>query len=378
MKKVAPLNSAAILTKPLKSDWQNVFKVNISLKSGASIMQKAIFAKNLAVMLRAGLTISEALDISIDSSAGNLKKTLTGVAESVRSGNSLAESFGRYPNFFSNLFVNATYAGEISGTLDRNFEAISIQLEKEKELVYKIQQALLYPAVVLVAAFALGMGLSYFILPKIIPLFEGMRVALPLSTRILISISYFVRDHGLALLIGIVAGLAILSWLFRQRFTQPFTHWIFLKTPVASRIIKNSNLSRFCRNLNTLLQSGLSIDRALDITKDTIGNYYYRRALEKITIRVIKGGNLSDDLRQYNTLFPAMLIKMIMVGEKSGQLEETLSYLADYYEAEVDNATKTLSVAIEPILLLIIGLVVAFLALSIITPIYNITGSLHG
>ena len=350
--------------------------MDISL-AGVSATQKAIFARNLAIMLRSGLTISEALSINLESATGRFKKVISGLLESVESGNSLADSFSRYPKVFSGVFISATYAGEESGTLEENLEAIAKQLEKERELSSKIKQALLYPTVVLVAAFTLGLGLSFFILPKILPLFTGMKMTLPWSTRVLIAFSYFIQDYGVIFAISLVAFVALMGYIIKQKFSHPVTHWLLLHVPVVSSISRNSNLSRFCRNLSTLIKSGLSIDKALEIATDTVNNFYYQSALKVVAERLQKGTGLSDNLMQFPKLFPTMLTRMTSVGEKSGQLEETLAYLGDFYDTEVDNAAKNLTVAIEPLLLLFIGAVVAFLTLSIITPIYNITGNLH-
>jgi len=344
---------------------------------GVSATQKAIFARNLAIMLRSGLTISEALSINLESASGRFKKIIFNLLESVESGNSLADSFARYPKVFSGVFVSATYAGEESGTLEENLETIAKQLEKERELSGKIKQALLYPTVVLVAAFTLGLGLAFFILPKILPLFTGMKMTLPWSTRVLISFSYFIQDYGTIFVLCLIAFIALLGYVIKQKFSHPVTHWLLLNVPVVKTITRNSNLARFCRNLSTLIKSGLSIDKALDIAVETVSNYYYQSALKIISARLQKGTGLSDNLGQFPKLFPAMLTRMTSVGEKSGQLEETLAYLGDFYDTEVDNAAKNLTVAIEPMLLLFIGAVVAFLTLSIITPIYNITGNLH-
>ena len=342
-----------------------------------SLNQKALFAKNLALMLKAGLPISEALAISSSSAKGKFKTVLLKVKSSVEAGRSLSSSFAEHPNIFSGMFMNVTQAGESSGTLVENLEGISRQLKKERELISKIKGAMIYPILVLGATFLLGMVLSFVVLPQITPLFEGLRVDLPLTTRLLIAFSHFVQDYGIYLFVGIVAFVVFFVWLLRQRFTYPYTHWLLLHVPVVRSIITNSNLARFSGTLGTLLKSGVPIDEALDITTNTLGNYYYRKALEQVARASSKGTKLSSNLEQFSSLFPILLTKMVKVGEESGNFEETLFYLADYYEAEVDNATKILSTTIEPIMLLIIGTVVAFLALSIITPIYDITGNIR-
>jgi type IV pilus assembly protein PilC len=344
---------------------------------GISFAEKAVFAKNLSVMIKSGLVITEALEIIVASTRGRFKRVLKGVLKSVGSGQTLSSSFARYPKIFSGLFISATQAGEASGTLDETLDNVAEQMEKEKELSSKIKGAMLYPAVILVAALILGLAVSFLVLPQITPLFSGLKMELPFTTRVLINFSNAVSAYGIWLFSGIILSIGFLVWLVKQKFSRPVIHLLLLRIPVIKRISRNSNLARFCLNLGTLLKSGLNIDEALDISSQAMGNYYYKKAVVRTSHRISKGGQLSDSLEKYNNLFPIMATRMISVGEQSGKLEETLLYLANFYEAEVDNATKTLSTAIEPILLSIIGLVVGFLALSIITPIYNITGGVR-
>ncbi|KKQ27671.1 MAG: FimO [Candidatus Magasanikbacteria bacterium GW2011_GWC2_37_14] len=359
-------------TKPKKS----FFNFDISI-GGTGLAEKALLAKYLAVMQQSGLTITESLDIIEETARGRMKKIITVINKSVASGNSLADSFGRFPKVFSGIFISAVFAGENSGTLAENLQHLSDQLQKEKELSSKIKGAMLYPIVVLIAAFILGMGMSFIILPKIIPLFEGLKTELPFTTRALISFSHFVANNTIGLVVGIILGVIALLAILKAKFSRPVTNWLLLKIPVVKGISVNTNLARFSRTLGTLLKSGLNIDEALEITSQTVSNYYYQKAFREIGERVSKGSRLAASLDDYKKLFPKMVTRMVMVGEQSGNLEGTLIYLAEFYEVEVDNATKNLSTAIEPILLLLIGLVVGFLALSIITPIYNITGNIH-
>lgn len=359
-----------------KQQKKGILETEIAI-GGVTLTQKAMLARHLAIMLKSGLNILEALEIARDSATGKLKKILKGVITSVQSGRSLADSLKDYKGVFSGLFINATYAGERSGTLEENLKNIAQQLEKERELSSKIKGAMLYPIVVLVAAFILGMVISFVILPKIIPLFEGLKADLPATTKGLIWFSHFIEAHGLILFLSIIIFLILITWAVRQKFAKPVTHKLFLNIPVIKKLVINSNLARFSRTLGTLIKSGINIDEAINITKDTTSNYYYRKVLGSAAHRVSKGAKLSQDLAQFEKLFPKLGTKMIKVGEESGRLEEVLFYLADFYETEVDSSVKALSTAIEPVLLIFIGLVVGFLALSIITPIYEITGSIN-
>lgn len=339
-----------------------------------SLSQKANFAKHLAVMLQSGVTIVIALQIIADSAQGKLKKVAQGVYVSVKNGQSLATSLSRYPDVFPKFMISSVYAGETSGTLVENLENVADQLKKEKELADKIKGAILYPTIILIAAFVLGTAVSIFILPKIVPLFEGLQIELPFTTRTLIAFSKLMQSYGIFIVPGTVIFIIFFLWFIKREFMHPITHWIILKCPIVKVIARQSNLARFCRTLGMLLRSGLTIDEALTVTKETVGNYYYKKSLRDIQLRIGKGLTLTQNLEHYEHLFPLMVVRMVRVGEESGNLESTLIYVADFYEGEVDVATKALSTTIEPVLLLCIGFLVGFLALSIISPIYNITG----
>jgi type IV pilus assembly protein PilC len=361
----------------VKKQKKSILEKEISL-AGVNLTTKALFARHIAVMLAAGMPITEALLVTIDAARGKMKRVLEKVYTAVDAGRTLSSALADHQAVFSGLFIHATRAGEASGTLEENLENVADQLEKEKELVDKVRGAMLYPVVVLTAAFFLGLALAFFILPKITPLFAGLDIELPFTTRGLIWMSGLIEQHGGIIFILIIAAAALFLWTIRQRWSYIVTHKILLLTPIIRNITRGSNLARFCRTFGTLLKSGLNIDEALSITAETMGNMYYQRSLGHAAEQVGKGGKLSAYLSRDESLFPVMVTRMVKVGEESGALDETLLHLAEFYETEVDTATKSLSTVIEPILLLFIGIVVAFLALSIITPIYNITGSVSG
>lgn len=339
--------------------------------------QKILFAKNLSVMLKSGLAITEALNITSDAASGQLRQVIREIFQSVASGSTVASALSRYPKIFSGFFVGAIYTGEFSGTLVENLELIASELEKEQALASKIKSAMIYPAVVLGAVFILGLALSFLVLPKIIPFFEGLKMKLPFSTRALIWFSHLVKEKGIYIFGSMMAFFVFVGWCLRQKFSRPITHWLLLNAPVLKGITRNANLSKFCRTLGMLLKSGVNIDQAMRITQQTIGNYYYSQALKQISQSIPHGKKLSEHLGRYENLFPVILVKMVMVGEESGKFEETLSYLANFYEIQVDYATKSFSVIIEPLLLMFLGAIVSFFALSILSPIYNITGGLR-
>jgi type IV pilus assembly protein PilC len=359
-----------------QEEKKGALEADISI-GGISLTQKIVFARYLAIMLKSGLSISEALDIIHDQATGKFKKVVMSILKAVQAGNTLSDSLKHHSKVFSNLFVSTAFAGESSGTLDDNLANLAEQLKKEKELKSKIKSAMLYPVIVLVGTFVLGMAMAFLVIPKITPLFEGMDMELPITTKILIGFSNIVQDNGMALLGGIILGLGFFIWLLRRKFVHPVTHWLLLRIPIVKKISQNSNLANFCRTLGMLLKSGLTIDAALNITKETSTNFYYKKSIARVSQKIAQGTKLSDNLSQFDTYFPKIVTSMVRVGERSGNLEDTLFFLADFHENEVDNSTKALSTAIEPILLIIIGLVVGGMAISIVAPIYQITGNIQ-
>ena len=359
----------------MKNKKKSLLSLDMSF-GGAGLTQLSFLAKHLAITLKSGMPITEALSIAIDTSAGKLKRALEDVLDSVQSGSTLSSALGNHPKIFSNLFISSTYAGESSGTLENNLEKVSEHLEKERELITKIKGAMFYPIIVMSAALLLGILLAYFVLPKITPMFASLNVELPPTTEALISLSDFMQSNGLVFIIGLAIIISLGVVLVNPKFVKPFTHWFFIKIPLVNKISKGANLASFFRSLGSLLESGLVIDEALKVSARMVNNYYYQQAIQSISVSVQQGSKLSTNLKQFDNLFPSIIVHMIRVGEESGGLEETLKYLANFYDSEVDSAVKSFSTSIEPIMLIVIGVIVAFLGLSIITPMYEISGGI--
>ena len=342
-----------------------------------SSTQKIFFAKHLSVMLESGLLLPEAIEALHDQSTGKFQKVLFKVLSSIISGQSLANSLSRHPEVFSNLFINIVRAGESSGTLTESLLSVSHQLEKERRIANKIKTIMLYPAIVAGVALIAGTITSYFALPQIISSFKEFQTSLPLTTRLLIRFSDLMQNYGLWILLGLVSIIVFIIWINKQKFAQPIICWTLLHLPIIKNISKRADLSRFCYSFGTLLKSGTSIDQALIITKDTLSNYYYKQSVDSIVSRVVKGNKIAKALSDFKNLYSKITISMIRVGEKSGRLENVLFYISDFYEEEIDSSIKALITIIEPALLIIIGLIVAFLAFAVITPIYDITGRMQ-
>lgn len=340
------------------------------------LKDKVSLTKNLSLMLKSGVPLLEALEVLDATTTGAIRRPVNTMLRTVKSGQPLSEGLRRFPKAFSGYFVGAVFAGETSGTLSENLDTLAGELYKEKELTAKIRNSLFYPLLVFFAAIGLGILITVFILPKVVPMFMGLRMKLPLPTRMLIGLANLIKDHGQLILLLSLGLIVLIVWLWRLPKLKPLTHGLLLSAPLFKRLTVNLNLARICRVMGTMLKSGLPIVEALNIAQETAGNWHFKEALKNIKRGVDKGERLSDCLKRHRHLFPEMAIRMIAIGEQSGRLEETFFYLADDYEAEVDAAAKNLATAVEPALLLFIGLTVGFLAIAIITPIYNITGNI--
>lgn len=345
-----------------------------------SSQEKLIFTKHLSVMLKAGITITQALDsLAKDATNPKLRQLITSLYTQIESGQSLSQALRLFPQVFDPIYLNLITIGEESGTLDSTLRYLSLQLAKLKDLRQKIQGALLYPTLVLGLMFTIGIGLSIFILPQLVEFFSAFDTNLPLSTRILLSFANLMKYHGLTLLISLI--IVILGFNLIIKFNPIKRIWnrFIFHLPLFGKFIHLSSMAILSRNMSVLLSSGVPLSRGLTILSSTEPNLYLQSNLDQLSHHLKSGKSLSETIKSYHlTIFPSLFTKMVAVGESTGKLDEMLSYLADYYESDIEVASKNLTTTLEPILLIIVGLMVAFLALAIIGPIYQITGSIGG
>jgi len=354
-------------------------KIRIPFFGKVSLFDKLLFAKHLRMMIKSGVPLREAiLEIQKESASKKFRAILKKVVEDLDNGESLSRSLSRYPYVFDDLFVNLIKIGESSGTLEKTLEYLVQQLERSYDLRKKITSAMLYPALILIATFVLIGILAFFVFPKLIPLFEGFNIELPLPTRILLWFIKTMKVYGFLLVGLIIFFVSLFFFLSRLRPIKLVNHRIVLGLPIIGRFTRNVNLAYFARTLGTLVKSGVPIVEALDITANTLNNLVYQRYLKKSISRIQRGEEVVSFLRDNPKLFPPIFSRTVSAGEKTGRLEESLFFLAEFYEKEIDNAAKNLSQILEPILLIIIGTIVGFIAVSIIMPIYKIAHTLSG
>jgi len=344
---------------------------------GVSGKELLLFAKQLHAAVRAGYNSSQALELARSQSKGRLKSILETVAKDVEHGAYLYESLGKFKKYFSPLFLNLIKTGELSGSLQENLKQLTVIIEKDMDFRHKVRSAMMYPVFILVAVVGLGLAIALFVLPSLIPLFGSLDVELPLSTRILLWFANAFDAYGL-LIFSVFFGLVItLIILFQQTFFQPVSHWMTLKVPILGRLVRQLNMARFGRSIASLSRSGMPIDESLRVTASVVTNYYYKDAIQSILPIIHKGRPLAEALSKYDDFFDSIFIKLLSLGESTAGLEDACDNIAEYFEGEVDDSMKNLAISLEPILIIFVGLIVAFVAFSILGPIYKITGSIR-
>ncbi|MEK7211767.1 MAG: type II secretion system F family protein [Patescibacteria group bacterium] len=355
-------------------DWKEKIK-NISIRlQTIPLKEKLFFIANLRVMIKAGLSFGEALTtLGMQTSNKRFRKITEELNASVEKGEAFSTALARYPKVFSSFLINMVQVGEASGTLEKNLAEISLQMKKEHELLSKIRSALAYPIVIMLATIGVGVVMIVYVLPSILSIFSETKMALPLSTRILIAVSNTVTRYGIYLAIGFALLAAAFVSLLRSAGGRPIFHKILLKLPILGKIMQKVNLARFSRTLSSLLKTDIQIIKSFQITASVVGNLSYRTALLQTADVLKEGVSITESLKKSPNLFPPLVTQMISVGEKSGTTDQLLGELAEFYEAEVDEVTKSLSSIIEPIIIVFLGVVVGGMAIAVISPIYSLS-----
>lgn len=341
-----------------------------------AFLQKIFFIEHLRIMIRAGLSLVEALGV-LQKELENPKfqAVIAQVLTDVSSGKQLSESLGHHPKVFPVMYVSMIESGEISGKLEESLLQVERQMKKSHELLSSIRGAMIYPAVIFIAMGGVGLLMATVVLPKLLEIFKEFDAELPLATRILIVfVDVLSNPFSLALIIGsLVGGISLFVYLLRSRPMFRYTiHRIVLRLPIVGPIIKQINLAKFSLTLSSLLKSTIPIIRATEITAQTCGNMLYRRALEQAALEIQSGIPLSHILEKYPRIFPPMVREMILVGERSGELDDLLSELAKFYNHEVSKTMKNFATIIEPVIIIVLGVVVGGMAVAVVLPMYTL------
>jgi type IV pilus assembly protein PilC len=338
---------------------------------------RVLFARNLGAMLSAGLSLTRALTIlERQTKNARFSDAIGRMSADVRRGSSFHDALAKFPRLFDNLFVAMVRAGEEGGSLPEALSLVSAQLEQMYQLKKKIQGALIYPVIILVAIIGIGALMLIYVVPTLSSTFAEMNIQLPASTKLILGASAFlVENTVLALVLGIMLMIAV-ALLLRTSFGRSAYHWLIVKIPLIGEMVREVNAARTARTLASLLSSGVGVIPALEITGEVVQNVHFRKVIKDAAEGVGKGEQLSVAFVRREDLYPAFVGEMMSVGEETGGVSEMLKRVAAFYEDEVNRKTKDLSTIIEPFLMLIIGGSVGFFAVAMITPIYSISSSI--
>jgi len=344
-----------------------------------SLSQQVFFVKQLSFLLGAHTPLLESITLlRTQASEKKMIRLLTDIEDDVANGFFLSTSLARFARSFDPCVVALIRIGEVSGTLARNLHYLSEELRKKHLLRRKMMGAILYPSIVTLATMGLVSMLTIFIFPKIMPLFTSMHVTLPWTTRTVLAGSTFLKDYGILTAFVLILLGSAFSFLYRTHHPlKRMVDSIFLLLPLVGHMLRTYYKATFCRTCHTLLASDILLPDALLVVHETTSNALYAEAYTTLGKRVRQGKRLSEEMRTMPSLFDASLCHMISAGEQTGNLPDTFAYLSHLYESDIDDLTKNLSNTVEPVLMSILGLVVGFVALSIITPIYEITQHLN-
>ncbi|GBF03902.1 type II secretion system protein [Deinococcus aerius] len=369
-------NLLIVEIKPPKTGMNADVKIPGLTDRPPNLKQVAVFSKQLATLINAGVPLVQALAIlqkQIENKA--FQTIIRSIRTDVESGTPLSEALVKHPKVFNRLYINLVRAGETSGTLDAILERIAAFQEKELALRGKIKSALTYPVVVLVFA----IGITYFLLTTIVPQFAGilaqLNAPLPLITRVLMAVSDFLRHSGL-LIIGFVALIVVAyRWYYKTPQGRHVIDDVKLRIPVFGGLLQKSAISSFARTFGLLISSGVNIIESLEITKGTANNAIVEDTIENAKNVVMVGDQMSASLAT-SRVFPPMVVSMVSIGEETGALDDMLAKVGDFYDREVDEAVGSLTAAIEPLMIVFLGSIVGTIVAGMFLPMFSIIGQL--
>jgi type IV pilus assembly protein PilC len=387
-----------ILVRRLREKGYWVQKVNAAraqisrpaarTKGGTSVMASfgrvsgrdlAIFCRQFATMIDAGVSLVRCLAVLEEQTgSARLRQIIREIQVAVESGETLSRAVSRWPRIFSNLFVGLIRAGEVGGVLDEALNRLATFMEENERLRRKIKSAMTYPVMVLVFATAVVIGLVTFVLPQFIKVFNDLGIGdkLPPMTRIMVQISNFLTTKWYMMIIGVIAFIVVTSSYKRTRIGRRHFDWLKLKIPIFGQLNHKICIARFSRTLSTLLVSGVPILQALETVAGAVDNEIMSDAILAARAAIREGEQIGDPL-QRSGMFPPMVVQMVAIGEETGSLDQMLSKIADFYESEVDATLGSLTAALEPVLIVLLGGVVGFIVISMFLPLVQAISALQ-
>ncbi|MBI3443443.1 type II secretion system F family protein [Candidatus Woesebacteria bacterium] len=328
----------------------------------------------LSTMLSAGIPILEAVDSLLEDSRGHTKIVLETLRGDLVQGKQIYTSLTKFPRIFGKVTVNLVKAAEQAGTLDTTLKDIKESIRREIEFTDKIKSSLIYPVLILFVFFGVLLMILVIVIPRISQVFSNLRVKLPLPTRIMIFLSNLLLDYTIFIAIGVVVFAILVVVLYRSKKELLFAP--LFKLPLISRLVKEIDLTRFSRNLYLLLVSGLPITSALELSQEVVVRRETSKIIAHAKETVITGKKFSEGLRAGKGYIPTIMIKLIEAGEKSGTLDKSMQEVGEYMDYQVSNSLKTITILLEPVMLVFVGVFIGGMIMAIIAPIYNLIGQI--
>lgn len=351
----------------------SLFNQSDPKKLRLSTTDKLGLISNLATMLSAGIPILEVVDSLLEDAKGNQRKLLESLKTDLAQGNHVADAFAKFPKIFDKITVNLIKASEEAGTLDVTLEDLKGSIKKDSEFSDKIRGALTYPVLIFFVFMGVLVMILIVVVPKISSVFLRLNAELPLPTKVLIGMSQLLTQYTIFVILGVLVVGATMFILYREK-KRDFLHFLFM-LPIVSTLAKQIDITRFSRSLYLLLNAGIPIASALELSQEVVLKKDVAKAIQNSKETVLSGSELSKGLKQAKDIFPSIMIKITEAGEKSGSLDKSMKDVSEYLDYQVDKTLKTLTTLLEPIMLIFVGVLVGGMMLSIIAPIYGLIGT---
>jgi type IV pilus assembly protein PilC len=360
-----------VSVRPARNGWRWIYR-ELPTFFRVSTADLVLFSRQLSTFLRVGVPITDAIRLLQSASgSGAFRAALSDICEDLDAGEAFSTSIHHHPSVFNKLYVDMVRAAEYSGTLDKVLAQVASYLQRQDSAIKRLRSAMIYPAIILVLAFAVCAILIIFVLPNFVNIFHEFKAQLPLPTRVLLAVGVFAQTWRIEIVLGIFFAIVAVLVFMQTRQGRVFLDYFVLRLPVLGSIVKYAIIERFTRTLSTMLKAGIPISQTFDVAIAAAGNIKYTRRLESVRQRMVTGDGFSAPL-EATGLFEPMMIRMIKVGEETGTLDSSLEQIADFLSEEMDYKVRNMIALMEPALVIAVGGAVGFVAVSVILPMYGL------
>jgi type IV pilus assembly protein PilC len=360
-----------VSVRPARNGWRWIYR-ELPTFFRVSTADLVLFSRQLSTFLRVGVPITDAIKLLQSATgSGAFRAALSDICEDLDAGEAFSTSIHHHPGVFNKLYVDMVRAAEYSGTLDKVLAQVAAYLQRQDSAIKRLRSAMIYPAIILVLAFAVCGVLIVFVLPNFVNIFHEFKAQLPLPTRVLLAVGVFAQTWRIEIVLGIFVAIVSVLVFMQTRAGRVFWDYFLLRLPVLGSIVKYAIIERFTRTLSTMLKAGIPISQTFDVAIAAAGNTKYTRRLESVRQRMVTGDGFSAPL-EATGLFEPMMIRMIKVGEETGTLDSSLEQIADFLSEEMDYKVRNMIALMEPALVIAVGGAVGFVAVSVILPMYGL------